>query len=148
MANPSRVILEDSMLAAVHAAMPSARVESIPMRDLDARLAGVNGPTVYMIYGAGESGEPQGATLHVQDSAWQWSVFCLDRDYRGDQAAGSALALLEAVETALVGERMDAGGGHRPTVCRLRDELAQLPASVRGVCGYELVVYVETQFRK
>jgi len=148
MANPSRLILEESMIAATLAAIPMGRIDPISMNELSAQFANVSGPTVYFIYGAGDYDGPQCATRHVQDGVWQWSVFCLDRDYRGDKAASGALEVLEAVESALIGCAFDAGGGHMLTVYRFRDQLAQFPDDVRGVCGYELVVYVNNQFRR
>ena len=152
MPNPSRILLEDNMLAAVEAALPEAKVAPISLVDLDAQLVAISGPTVYAIYGAGESDSPSSGTIHIQDGAWNWSFFCLAQDYRGEQASKSALAVLEAVESALVGVQFDAGGSRPLTVCKFKDQLMDLPDEVRkksrGVCGYELVIYVETQIRK
>jgi hypothetical protein len=140
------------MLAAIAAALPSARVESISVTDLDVQLAAISGPTVYVVYGAGEAGEPNSACMHIQDNVWSWSLFCLAKDYRGAEASGSALAVLEAVDEVLVGRAFEAGGSRPLTVSKQRDTLMDLPDEVRkrarGLCGYELVVYVQTQIRK
>jgi len=137
---PTRIQVEDQIIAKLKAAVPSGvTVTSLPLgEDEQKRL--LNKSAVWVTYSSGIFTTP---TAHfVQPGTWQWAIAVFAKDYRSGKARGdAALELLETVEAALVGEEI----GSR-TIQGVRDEA--IPPILKGVMGYELVISIGREMRK
>lgn len=124
---------EDAILALLRAAIPqNIKVESVPRGLDDPKARDVRDGAVWVVYVGGRKRPSNNALSKVHVEDWTWSVFVLAKTYRSaEQGASEALALLEQVNAALSGAKIQ---GRMLT--RQGDQLLPMPDESKLI-GYE-----------
>lgn len=130
----TRLEHEDAIVAILKQAMPEGVVvEPLPMGLGDRKALDVRGSAVWVVYAGGKPRPGQDPKVMMHSETWVWSCLVLTKEYRSAKAgAVTALGLLEAVNAALSGAKIDAAR----TLLRLGDQILRLPEG-SGIMGYE-----------
>lgn len=130
----TRLEHEDAIVAILKTAVPAGVVvEPLPMGLGDRKALDVRGSAVWVVYAGGKPRPGQDPKVMMHSETWVWSCLVLTKEYRSAKAgAVTALGLLEAVNAALSGAKIDAA---RPLL-RLGDQILRLPEG-SGIMGYE-----------
>lgn len=130
----TRLEHEDAIVAILKKAMPAGVVvEPLPMGLGDRKALDVRGSAVWVVYAGGKPRPGQDPKVMMHSETWVWSCLVLTKEYRSAKAgAVTALGLLEAVNAALSGAKIDAAR----TLLRLGDQILRLPEG-SGIMGYE-----------
>jgi phage gp37-like protein len=130
---------EDALLALLRAEFPTAiQVRSMPRGIADREAKTVRDGAVWVMYagGAPAQGEPPSSGSHQE--FWTWSVICLAKRYRSDQAG--AIAALELLETVI--DTLDGATIEGRDVSRIADAQMAIPEEW-NLMGYEAQFTIE-----
>jgi hypothetical protein len=130
----TRLEHEDAIIAILKTAMPAGTaVAPLPMGLGDRKALDVRGSAVWVVYAGGKPRPGQDVKTMMHLETWVWSCLVLTKEYRSAKAgAVTALGLLETVNAALSGAKVDAAR----TLTRLGDQILRLPEGC-GLMGYE-----------
>jgi len=134
--------IEDSMLAALRAALPGVEVDTLPGPPEEAVRRTLRTPTVWVVYGGGRFSADRALSGYVMQELRQtFYVLVVSKNLRGaKEGARGAYEIVEAVRGALAG--LCTPGG------RVEIEAEGLQAAEGGLFVYTTTVSVVGSFRK
>ncbi|KAF5054993.1 hypothetical protein DSECCO2_382270 [anaerobic digester metagenome] len=130
---------EDAILDLLRAALPqNIKIGSVPRGMEDSKARDVRDGAVWVMYAGGVPAPGEMPASGCHQEFWSWSVICLAKTYRSDQAgAATALGLLEAVIDALDGAEIEGRN-----VFRVADAQLAIPEEW-NLMGYESQFTIE-----